>query len=71
MNTSEDPSNPLLQVLLSLSTDTIKGVFNHFGGNISELSDQNKYTVMAEIVRKWRQIILGRGARVLWKHNVP
>ena len=49
--TSEDPSNPLLQFLLYLSTDTIKEDFYHIGGNISELSNQKKRTVAEEIVQ--------------------
>ena len=55
---SYDPINPLIQVLLYLSTDTIKDAFYHLGRNNGELSDQNKQTVAAEIVRKWGQSIL-------------
>ena len=45
MNISEDLRNPLLQVLLSLSTNTIKDTFYHLDGKIGEFSDQNKWTV--------------------------
>ena len=59
INTSEDPSNPLLQVLLSISIDTIKETFYHIYSNIIELYGQNKCTVTAMIVQKWEKIILG------------
>ena len=59
MKTSEDPINTLLQVLLSLSTDTIKDDFYHLDGKIGDLSYQDKHTVAANIVRKWGQSILG------------
>ena len=34
MMASEDPSTPLLQVLLSLSTEIIKDSYHHIGGNM-------------------------------------
>ena len=49
---SEDPSTPLLQVLLSLSTDIIKDSYQHLGGNMGALPDQKKRTVTTAIVRK-------------------
>ena len=36
INNSEDPRNPLLEVLLYLSIDTIKDAFYHPGGKIGE-----------------------------------
>ena len=45
-------STPLLQVLLSLSTDIIKDSYQHLGGKMGELPDLKKRTVEAEIVRK-------------------
>ena len=36
---SEDPSTPLLQVLPSLSTDTIKYYYHHIGGNMGNFPD--------------------------------
>ena len=42
MKTSEDPSDPLIQVVLSLSTNTIKEAFYHLSGKIGESSDQKK-----------------------------
>ena len=42
MKTSEEPINPLLQELLSLSTNTIKDTFYRLGGKISEFSDHKK-----------------------------
>ena len=65
MKTLEDPIEPILQVLLSLSTYTTKDYFCHIGVKISEFSDQNKWTVAEEIVRKWGQSILGSGACIL------
>ena len=59
---SYDPINPLIQVLLYLSTDTIKDNFYHLGGEIGELSGQNKRTVTSEIVQKLGWHIMGSGA---------
>ena len=50
---SEDPSTPLLQVLLSLSTGIIKDSYQHLGGKMGELPDLKKRTVAEGIVRKW------------------
>ena len=52
MIASEDNYNPLLQVLLSLSTDTIKDSYKHLGGNMGELPDLKKRTVAAAVVQK-------------------
>ena len=49
----EDPSTPLLQVLLSLSTNIIKDSYQHLGGKMSELPDLKKRTVAEAIVRNW------------------
>ena len=54
---SEDPSNLLLQVLLSLSTDIIKNSYQHIGGKMGELPDLKKWTVAEAIVRKWGERI--------------
>ena len=42
---SEDPSTPLLQVLLSLSTNIIKDSYQHLGRNMGEFPDLKKRTV--------------------------
>ena len=52
MMDSEDLSTPLLQVLLSLSTDIIKDSYQHLGGKMGELNDQKKQTVATAIMRK-------------------
>ena len=39
---SEEPSTPLLQVLLSLSTKIIKESYQNLGGNMGDFPDQNK-----------------------------
>ena len=64
---SEDPSTPLLQVLLSLSTDIIKDSYQHLGGKMGELPDLKKLTVAEAIVRKWgeRIWVMGSDASVL------
>ena len=49
---SEEHYNPLLKVLLSLSTDTIKDSYKHLGGKMGKLPDHKKRTVAAAIVRK-------------------
>ena len=57
MMASEDPSTPLLQVLLSLSTDIIKDSYQHLGGKMGELPDLKKQMVAEVIVRKWGERI--------------
>ena len=52
MMASEDPSTPVLQVLLSLSIDIIKDSYQHLGGNVGELPDLKKRTVAEAIVQK-------------------
>ena len=59
---SEDPSTPLLQVLLSLSTDIIKDSYQHLGGKMSELPYLKKRTVAEVIVRKWGERIWVMGS---------
>ena len=54
---SEDLSTPLLQVLLSLSTDIIKDSYQHLGRKMGELPDLKKRTVAEAIVRKWGERI--------------
>ena len=63
----EDNSSPLLQIHLSLSTDTIKDYYQHLGGNMGELTDLKKMMVTEEaIVRKWvkRICLMGSDACV-------
>ena len=57
MMASEDPSTPLLQVLLYLSTDIIKESYHNIGGKMGELPDMKKRMVAAVIVRKWGERI--------------
>ena len=59
---SEDPSTPLLQVLLSLSTDIIKDSYQHLGVKMGELPDLKKRTVAEVIVRKWGERICVMGS---------
>ena len=63
---SEDPSTPLLQVLLSLSTNIIKDSIQHLGGKMGEFPDLKKRTVAEAIVRKWdeRICVMGSDASV-------
>ena len=63
---SEDPSTPLLQVLLSLSTDIIKDSYQHLGGKMGDFPDLKKWTVAEAIVRKWgeRISVMGSDASV-------
>ena len=69
MMASEDPSTPLLQVFLSLSTNIIKDSYQHLGGKMGELPDMKKRAVASAIVRKWGEkiCVMGRDACVLWK----
>ena len=57
MMASEDPSTPHLQALLSISTYIIKDSYQHLGGNMGELPDLKKRTVLEAIVRKWGERI--------------
>ena len=61
---SEDPSTPLLQVLLSHSTDIIKDSYHHLGGKMGELPDLKKRTVVEAIMRKWGERICVMGCDV-------
>ena len=63
---SEDPSTPLLQVLLSLSTYITKDSYQHLGGKMGDMSDLKKWTVAKAIVRKWgeRICVMGSDASV-------
>ena len=65
---SEDPSTPVLQVLLSVSTEIIKESYQHLGGKMGELLDPKKSTVAAEIMRKWgERICVMRSHDVIWE----
>ena len=48
--TYEGPSNSILQVPLSLSTKIVKYSYQHLGGKMGELPDQNKLVAPAAIV---------------------
>ena len=62
MMASEDPSTPLLQVLLSLSTDIIKDSYQHLVRKMGKLPDLKKQTVAEAIVRKWGERIYVMGS---------
>ena len=64
MMDSEEPSTPLLQVLLSLSTDIIKDTYQHLGRNMGEFLDLKKRTVASAIVWKWGERICVMGSDV-------
>ena len=64
MMASEDPSTPLHQVLLYLSTNIIKEFYQNIGGNMGEFPDEKKRTVAAEIVQKWGERIWVMGSDV-------
>ena len=59
---SEENSTPLLQALISLSTDIIEDSYQHLGGKMGELPDLKKPTVPAAIVRKWGERICVMGS---------
>ena len=62
MMASEDNSTPLLQVLISLSTNIIKDSYQNLGRKMGELPDMKKQTVAAAIVRKWGERICVMGS---------
>ena len=62
MMASEDPSTPLLHVLLSLSTGIINDSYQHLGRKMGELTDLKKRTVTSAIVRKWGERICVMGS---------
>ena len=66
MMASEDNPTPLLQPLISLSTDIIKDSYQHLGGKMGELPSLKKLMVAAAIVRKWgeRTCVMGSDACV-------
>ena len=57
MMASEDPSTPLLQVLLSLSSDIAKDSYQHLGGKMYELPYLKQRKVAEAIVRNWGERI--------------
>ena len=57
-----DPLTPLLQVLLSLTTDIIKDLYQNLGGKMGELPDLKKRTVAEAIVRRWGERICVMGS---------
>ena len=69
MMASEDNPNPLLQVLLSLSTEIIKDYYKNLGGKMGEFTDMKKRTVTAKIMQKWgeRICVMGSDACVSYK----
>ena len=62
MMASEDPSTPLLQVLLSLLSDIIKDSYQNLGGKMGELPDMKKRTLAEAIMRKWGERICVMGS---------
>ena len=54
---SEENSTPLIQIILSLSTEIIKDSYQNLGGMMGELTNLKKRTVAAAIVRKWGEKI--------------
>ena len=63
MMASEDPSTSfVLQVPLYLSTKIIKESYHQFGGNMGELPDLKKQTVVAEIMQNWGERIWVMGS---------
>ena len=70
MMASENPSTPLLlQVILSLSTDSMKNSYQHLDGNMGELTDLKNRVLTAAIMCKWFEKIwvMGRDACVFVK----
>ena len=64
----EEPFTPLLlQVLFSLSTNSIKDSNQNIGGKIVDLPDLKKRTVVTAIMRKWskRIWVIGSDACIL------
>ena len=55
-------STPLLQFLLSLSTDITKDSYQHLGGKMGELPDLKKRMVTAAIVWEWGDRICVMGS---------
>ena len=46
---------------MHLSYDTLKDDFFHMGGNISDLTDLKKQTVVLEVARRWGKDIIEEG----------
>ena len=58
----EDYTDSILQDIILLSSDTLKS-FIHMGGKISDLPDLKKLTVVLDIVRRWGNYIIKKGAK--------
>ena len=53
----EYPSTPLIQVLVSLPTYTIKDSYHNLGGKTGQFPDHKKRTAAAAIMQKWGESI--------------
>ena len=58
--TTEFSAESILQAIIPLSDDTLKGALIHMGGKIIDLPDLKKQIVVLEVVRRWVRISLKR-----------
>ena len=57
-NTTEDFTDSILQDIFPITSDTLKDDFIHMGGNIGDLPDLKKQTVVLGIERRWGKGII-------------
>ena len=61
MDTMEDSTDSVLQVIFALSNDTLEYAFFHLGVSISELYDLKNLTDTVDISQRWVIISYNRG----------
>ena len=49
---------PILQDIISLSSDTLKDCFLHLGGKVSNFTDIKNQTVAVHIAKRWGKDII-------------
>ena len=67
--TTDNSTYYVLQCITPLSSDTLKDAFFHFGGDIINLTDLNKQTVVVRIAKRWGKDIIKEVAMTLLKAN--
>ena len=57
-NNTEDSNKYIIQVIIPLSSDTLKDAFIHMGVNIGDFTDIKKRMYALDITRKWGKDII-------------
>ena len=66
-NTTENSTDSILQIILALSSDTLKDTLFHLGRKIIDLPNLNNHTVTVDITKRWVKHIIEEGAMTVLK----